>query len=400
MRVAYVCTDHAVPVWGQRGSSVHVEEMIRGLIRCGATVDLFAAHLDGIAPRDLSSVYVHQLPDLGKGDLARREQAALGLNDFVRALLKKHGPFDLVYERYALWSYAAMEYAEATNTPRVLEVNAPLIEEQTVHHSLVDRESAEMVTARAFLASTVLLAVSDAIANYLNGFWTAGTRVHVVPNGVDPSRFPPNLRASLPAPKGTWTVGFVGSLAPCQGVSVLLDAFTLLYRRTPRVRLLLVGDGPMREQLAREVRQRGLIETVHFTGAVPPDAVPGLLRSMDAAVAPYPHRSNFYFSPLKVYEYMAAGLPVVASAAGQLLDLIHHGESGLLCPPGETASLAHMLERLQSDPALCNRLGEAARAQVLANHTWQTAAQRVLDLAGVGTPRGTVSTPLPNRAIA
>src|SRR5204863_9566725 len=136
-------------------------------------------------------------------------------------------------------------------------------------------------------------------------------KVHVVPNGVNPERFPPDLKPSLPAASGTFTVGFAGSMKPWHGLGTLLEAFARLHASNRDSRLLLVGDGAGREPLAAEASSRGLGQTVQFTGAVAPAEVPGLLASMDVGVAPYPRMANFYFSPLKVYEYMAAARPVV-----------------------------------------------------------------------------------------
>jgi glycosyltransferase involved in cell wall biosynthesis len=102
---------------------------------------------------------------------------------------------------------------------------------------------------------------------------------------------------------------------------------------------------------------------------------------MDAAVAPYPRPERFYFSPLKVYEYMAAGLAVVASRVGQLEELIRHRDNGLLCPPGDGPALAGALEELRDDPGLRRCLGEAARATVRHRYTWEEAARRILRLA-------------------
>src|SRR5262249_22669401 len=113
------------------------------------------------------------------------------------------------------------------------------------------------------------------------------------------------------------------------------------------------------------------------------------------AVAPYPKLRQFYFSPLKVYEYMAAGTPVVASRVGQLAELIEHGVNGLLCPPGDAGALAVALEELKEDPGLGERLSREALATVLGSHTWQAVAERILRLAEVaraprlvGTGRG------------
>jgi alpha-maltose-1-phosphate synthase len=101
---------------------------------------------------------------------------------------------------------------------------------------------------------------------------------------------------------------------------------------------------------------------------------------MDVGVAPFPARRS-YVSPLKVFEYLAAGLPVVASGADQLTDLIAHGETGMVCEPDDASSLAAALDLLSGDPQLRARMGRAGRECVLANHTWDQVAGRILAIA-------------------
>lgn len=164
MRIAYVCADPGVPVFGRKGCSIHVQEVVRALRARGATVELFATRFDGDAPRDMDARLIHKLPDLPGDGLAAREQAALAANRETTAALARECPFDMIYERYSLWSYAGMEYARATGVPGSLEVNAPLVEEQATHRGLVDRAGAERVAERVFNAATSLLAVSEEVA--------------------------------------------------------------------------------------------------------------------------------------------------------------------------------------------------------------------------------------------
>ncbi|CAN5711885.1 glycosyltransferase family 4 protein [soil metagenome] len=377
-RLAYVCADGGVPVFGNKGSSVHVQEMVRALRAEGATVDIFATRFDGEAPEGLETVTVHALPALPRGDLRVRERAAMAGNVALLARLQETGPFDVVYERYSLWSHAGMEHAERSAIPGILEVNAPLIAEQSAHRGLHHVQEAEDAAARAFAAASALVAVSPGVAAYLQRQSAAQGRVHVIANGVDPERF---YVVGRREPGDALTVGFVGTLKPWHGLDVLVDAFVIALEAVPSLRLLVVGDGPERASVEGRIAAAGIVENVTFTGAVPPAAIPALLARMDIAVAPYPDLADFYFSPLKLYEYMAAGLAVVASRVGTIPRDLRDGREGMLYPPGSTGGLADALLRLAADEPLRRRLGRAARAAVRRDHTWRGVARRTLAVA-------------------
>ena len=384
MRIAYVCADPGIPVFGQKGCSIHVQEVIRALRHQGATVELFAARWGGHPQADLADVPLHALPSVPKGDLALREIAALASNDHLRTTLELAGSFDAIYERYSLWSYSAMEYAQEQSLAAVLEVNAPLIEEQAQHRGLIQHEAARRVAARVFQSASTIIAVSEEVKRYLTS-WVSDDRVRVIPNGVNHHRFIQPSASRSPAvadlSSSTFTVGFVGSLKPWHGLSHLVNAFEQLYQWVPTARLLIVGDGPERDRLEMQLVDRQLQSVTRCTGAVAPDRIPELLAQMDVAVAPYPASPDFYFSPLKVVEYMAAGLPIAVSDIGQLRHLVRHNVTGLLCPPGDENALAMALERLWRSPDLRRSLGRSARQHILTHHTWDGVAEQILAIA-------------------
>jgi glycosyltransferase involved in cell wall biosynthesis len=380
MRVAYVCTDPGVPVFGRKGASVHVQEVVAALERVGSSVELFARRLGDTAPPGLQAIRVHRLPKAPRGlGPAERERRAREVNGALRERLEAAGPWDAIYERFSLWSFAALELARERGIPGILEVNAPLIAEQALHRGLVDRAAAEEVARRALAAASAVVAVSRGVADWLEEFPAARGRIHVIPNGVHPGRFLPARRD----PARPFSVGFVGSLKPWHGVGLLAEAFARLHARDPRVQLVVVGDGPERERLQRDLGARGLTACARLAGAVPPAVVPAWLARMDAGVAPYPMASGFYFSPLKVLEYMAAGVPVVASAIGQIPELLDAGRCGILCPPGDVEALAEALDALRRDPALRQRLGAAGHEAALRRHSWDAVVQAILERAGL-----------------
>jgi glycosyltransferase involved in cell wall biosynthesis len=376
--------DAGVPIGGTKGCAVHVQEIIRALTRRGASVDLFAARIASEQIEHLRGrTRIHLVTTLPPaGEAAERERASLDANSILYDALQNEGPFDIVYERYSLWSFAAMQYARTAGCAGLLEVNAPLIEEQARERTLVNRAGAETAARTVFAAADALLAVSRGVAGYLNEYPEARGRVHVLPNAVDPERFRPDLTPAWSPPPGSFVIGFVGTLKSWHGLQTLVSSFDLLHRSAPEARLLIVGAGTEEQRLVSDVRGRQLEQAVLLTGARPSSEIPAWLASMHVAVAPAPAIANFYFSPLKIFEYMAAGLPVVASDIGQISDVIRHGDNGLLCPPDDPVALASALDRLRRDPSLRGRVGASARATVLRSHTWDLTVERILQIAG------------------
>ena len=129
MRVAYVCADHGVPVFGHKGCSIHVREACAALESLGARVTLFASRRGGTPPSAFTCSNVVSLPSIDGVDVATRERQFIARNRTVEDLLARHGPFDVVYERAALWSIAGTRYAKTAGVPSLLEVNAPLVDE-------------------------------------------------------------------------------------------------------------------------------------------------------------------------------------------------------------------------------------------------------------------------------
>ncbi|GAA2069462.1 glycosyltransferase family 4 protein [Aeromicrobium halocynthiae] len=373
-RLAYLCTDPGIPVFGTKGASVHVQEVVRSFRALGWDVTVYCTRRGDVVPSDLADLRVVE-QRVAKGSTVERERRVASAAAVLADIAVQDG-FDLVYERYSLFGTGGARAAAAASRPLVVEVNAPLVDEQGRHRELVDAAGAWSATRRTFVAADQLVCVSEPVASWVRALVDDDRTVRVVPNGVNTRRITPP--ATEPEP---FTVGFVGTLKPWHGVEVLVEAFARAAR--PDWSLLLCGDGPGRGELEALARRRGV--DVTFTGAVAPADVPRHLARMSVATAPYPAADgdDHYFSPLKLYEYFAAGLPVVASRIGQTAVVVRDGENGLLVPAGDPDALAAALTRLSESSGLRSRLGGTARSDAVRDHDWLGVVGGVLAHAGV-----------------
>jgi glycosyltransferase involved in cell wall biosynthesis len=290
---------------------------------------------------------------------------------------------DFIYERYTLFSYAGIRLARELGVPHILEVNAPLVYEQQKMRGLEMKALAQALEHRIWRETDGVVVVSQRLQELVASCGVPEARIHLQPNAVDPKRF------ALLHEKGralvrtthqlddSCVIGFVGSLKIWHGVETLIEAFKKLRAESPHVRLMIVGDGPEREALESYTQDHNLRDAVIFTGNVAYDDIPYYIAAMDITVAPYIPNENFYYSPIKIFEYMVMGKPVVAAKIGQVQELISEGRTGLLFEPGDTDGLMAALKKFVKDASLRQRLGENAKAWVLRERTWEKNAQQV-----------------------
>ncbi|BDA65253.1 glycosyltransferase family 4 protein [Actinomyces capricornis] len=384
MRIAYICMDPGIPVFGTKGASVHVQEVIREMRALGHEVVLYAARLGDHRPGDLDDLVVEHIPVRAQ-DPALRERAQVRAAQHAVELVVGQGA-DLVYERYSLFSAALSGIVEELGIPGVLEVNSPLIEEQREHRSLADESLARRVLRAQVSSATSVVCVSDPVAQWVRSVVVDGEEgpagdgavapapqhVHTVPNGVSVRRIQPQPEAA-DGPDGV-VVTFVGTLKPWHGVADLLEAASASQGGWS---LRILGDGPQMDALRARAAELGV--AVDFRGAIPPQDMPAHLAGSAIGVAPYPDlggEEQQYFSPLKVLEYLAAGLPVVASAVGQV-PLLLEGV-GVLVPPSDPVSLARELDALAAEPQRRADLGRRGRRRAEERHSWSSVVSTIL----------------------
>src|SRR4029077_16567837 len=216
------------------------------------------------------------------------------------------------------------------------------------------------------------------------------TRVLVNPNAVDPARYTPDLdggviRRRLGLEDRT-VLGFISTFQPWHGAVVLARAFAALLERHAEyrhfVRLLMIGAGPELAEAKRVIDAARFAETVIFTGLVAQEEGPSYLAACDILVSPHVPNADgtpFFGSPTKLFEYMAMGRGIVASDLDQIGEVLDHGRTAWLVPPGEVDALADGLRRLIDDPELRGALGSAARREAVTRHTCREHTRRTIE---------------------
>lgn len=406
VRILYVCADLGVPVLGLKGASVHVRAMADAFVRAGHETILAAAVLNKSpweSPATTAATLLPVLPGLATRDAViafKRLPEMLGLEDSLPGEIRRvlyhdellealrhrfasHPP-EMIYERASLYGTVGAQLAEELGVPLVLEVNSPIALEQATYRGTGMLELAERAERFAISRAAVVAVVSEQLRGHVQGLGADPGRVHVVPNAVDIDRFHPNPvgDSGPPAERTKPVIGFVGGLRPWHGVELLPQVVTHVASKYPAVRLRIAGDGPLRSTVAAEAERLGVADQVEFLGPVPHEQMPDVIRSFDIALAPYPvnDRHPFYFSPLKLFEYMACGVPVVASAVGQVGELLTDESAGALCPAGDPVAMADACIAILDDPRKYAAMALSGPEIVAARYTWDGNARRVLGL--------------------
>nr|WP_051432352.1 glycosyltransferase family 4 protein [Rhodovibrio salinarum] len=285
---------------------------------------------------------------------------------------------DVIYERYNLFLLAGVWLKRSLGVPLLLEVNAPLAEERAAHGRLSLTALARWSERFVWRRADVVLPVSHALAAYVRAAGVPDSRIAVIPNGVRPEVYAArdgDVRADLGLDDGRVVFGFVGFIRPWHGLERVLDVIAGL---DDRPHLLVVGEGPARPLIEQRANALGLADRVTITGAVPHARVPAYLRAFDVALQP---DVTAYASPLKLFEYMAAGCAIVAPDRPNIREIVTDGETAVLVDPSDDAAFAAVLSRLAADTGLRRRLGRAAAVAVKRDgRTWESNARRVIEL--------------------
>jgi glycosyltransferase involved in cell wall biosynthesis len=417
MRLAYLTTDLGIPVFGEKGASVHVRSITSALSVIGHDVCLLATNFNGDNRKDDALTYYrignHKKaknnwkwakkcllaathPRLENGDdPAGIEPDFSEINEIIAlevvgncsiegtAILEDYRP-DIIIERLSPFGTAGMIISRNLKLPRIVEMNSPLSEEAKKWRRLHLHRLSQSLEDACLSSADGVIVVSEELKKRLARASLCEDQILVLPNGVESEQFFPmekerKLLNTLGLEK-KFVIGFSGSLKKWHGVENLIHAFSGLAPDYPDMVLLIVGDGPEINGLKNLAGMRHLSERIIFTGNVPYSEMPLYLSLFDIAAAPYAAEKNFYFSPLKVIEYLSCGIPTIATETGEMAKMFKSGENGLLIPSNTPDDIMAGITRLYKNPGL-HEVIAGNSASLALGRSWRDNAGKIIEFA-------------------
>jgi glycosyltransferase involved in cell wall biosynthesis len=380
VKILYSAIDQTVP--GTKGGSVHVAAVAEGLAALGHDVTTLVTPGEG-APASSTVRWVPMAPPLGSPHLRLLRSGAI-------ATLARGIRPDAIIERYHNFGGEAIRLARPLGAVGVLEVNAPVIDHPGSTKAMLDRillaEPMRRWRERLCDAADVIVTPNAAILPPS----VPASRVRVLEWGADTGRFRPDAPGPAPfARMDVTTIAvFAGAFRSWHGAIHLVEAIKVLRSRGRKdIGAVLIGDGSERPRVRAAAEG---VDSILFTGAIPHDRMPAALAAADIGVAPFdiaahaPLSLGFYWSPLKMFEYMASGLAVVAPAVDRIPSLVENGKEGVLYAPGahHAEALADALTAV-ANPQIRQPMGAAARERAVRDYSW-AAHCRSLEVAITG----------------
>ncbi|MGD0203918.1 MAG: glycosyltransferase family 4 protein [Candidatus Bathyarchaeia archaeon] len=314
---------------------------------------------------------------------------------FNRSISKKTGVFDAdVYEAHAVSGYGLLKALnnQGIKKPFVHTIHGVLADEyeqarenryqsfrgRIANYFMHQLAKLEEETAKN---STLIVTISQYSLGKIKQFYNVDeAKVRIVPNGVDPEKFKPfEDQAAVKRQFGLGNepcVLFVGSLIPRKGLPFLVEAAKKIVKEYRETKFIIVGEGPLKNQLLRKLEAANLSGNFTFLGNVKEDMLPAVYNCADVFALPSIQEGQ----GIVLLEAQASAKPVVAFDVGGVNEALLNVETGLLVKRGSTDKFADAIMKLLSDTALREKMGANGRRFVAENFTWDICAQKMLNV--------------------
>jgi glycosyltransferase involved in cell wall biosynthesis len=381
MKIIYISSED---MRKEGAGKTHFIEVAQNLVKLGNELLIL---LPGYQPRDrknygLSVCYV---PTFRKNVLSYLLYEINSLL-YLTFYILKWKP-DVIYLRQGLFEVFPPILARLFGVPYVIEKNGIMEDE------FRSRGFSEIVIKILRLAEEINFRLSDKIVCVTEGIKREIVRRYkvnegklvVIPNGANIELFRPldkhECRRKLGLEEDAFYIGFVGSFAPWQGLDILIEAAKQLKEQGYcQIKYILVGSGERELSLRQKVREYKLEQEIRFIGRVTYEQVVYYVNACDIAIAPFTKERNSIIgvSPLKLYEYLACGRPVIASRVDGIKEVIEEGKCGYLFEPGDAEELAKRIIQSYQERDTLQEMGVRGRRLVESKYSWKMTAKRVV----------------------
>ena len=382
MKICYIL-NFELPLNLPRGDAIHVTNFIENVKRAGHGIFLIRKNTSGEL---VNGVISYNITSPSKSRILDKIFYFIKFYKKSSLILKEEAP-DIIHEREVSWrtylNSGGILLARKFRIPYILEVNAPILYERGVHHSSFSRKLEKISEKKLFAKANKIIVVSNVLKDYLLTMGVPEEKIAVIPNGADGKMFNPaisgtNIREKYDL-EGKKVICFSGSLdQPWQGIDEILKSAQMISSIDSTIQFLIIGDIRGQNEMFKSAPNN-----IIFTGAVTHSNVPAYLATADVLVASYKLKEEFkkvgfYNSPVKLFEYMAMGKPIITSDIGQISEVIEHEKTGLLIESGNYKELVNSVLKLVENRQLRDKLGSNARVEFEKSYTWEMNAKKVI----------------------
>jgi glycosyltransferase involved in cell wall biosynthesis len=296
-------------------------------------------------------------------------------------LLIKKKP-DIFYQRFdgTLFLSPSLVFSKLFNIPLVMEVNGDMLDEISMRHEpQVYVKLIKLCEKIYYSNASRIITVTEGIKQeIIRKYGVPEEKIEVIGNGVNTEIFRPlnkisNLKTKYGLDKNN-VVAFAGILVEWQGLKYLVEAAPAILKEEVKTVFLIIGDGPLKNDLIQKAKDLNIDKKFIFTGFIPHDEMPLYINASDVCVVPkIPLKSGY--SPLKLYEYMACGKAVIASDV-KGFEILNQVKAGILVEPQNSQKLSEAILQVLKDKSLKNEMGNRGRNLVLMHYSWGSIAQK------------------------
>lgn len=386
--ILYLIGDRGLDLTKGEGFKIHVQKIIEGLQKKGHNVFLLTINeKQSLSEFDSYLTVQHKYLRFFFHRLFPFTGTINSINIMLHIIkLNKIYQFNVIHERFGLYAFGGILASRLLGIPHIIEINGPGIEEKklfTKDIPPIQKLTVKMIRKFCLQFTHHIIAVSNNLKNFLieNSIVKDPNKITVLPNAADTQAFDKDfdiagIKKSLGL-EGKFIIVYTGTLQVWYAIEDIISALPLVLREIPNAILLIVGEGQAREKLEKLSKELKITDKVRFTGYIDHMKIPEILSIADVVVAPFKELGmTFFGSAIKIFEYLSAGKPIVATKIGQIAEILQDQYTALLVEPSVVEEIANAIIRLARDEQLRSYLAKNARIEAQ-KYSWDKYADQL-----------------------